>query len=182
MRHLLLSVLLFSAGVCLAQSGFEVTGETRYLYTKVRQVIGVSYRFNKSIHNIHVGYDRAFSPDKRNVGVGYQYSYTLENGFGIDANAYGRFGELRTGTKTFQGFAAVCLGSFVLEEAVGIHYDVKKHFLKDRLSITPFVRISFAQGFDQVQELPYSTVGYKCETPLRDVSLPYIGLRTSFSL
>ena len=55
-------------------------------------------------------------------------------------------------------------------------------FLNYRLSIQPFVRISFAQGFDQVEELENPPLSYACDIPLRDVSYPYLGLQYRFRL
>jgi hypothetical protein len=75
-----------------------------------------------------------------------------------------------------------CLGKFVLEEGIGLHYQLKRKFLNDRLSIQPFVRISFAQGFDQVEELENSPLSYACDVPSRDVSYPYLGLQYRFRL
>ncbi|MDB9882999.1 hypothetical protein OAD66_07705 [Bacteroidia bacterium] len=59
---------------------------------------------------------------------------------------------------------------------------MKKKYLKKRFTLTPFVRVSFAQGFIQVQEVRHTNLSYACEVPLRDVSMPYIGLRYSFRL
>ena len=75
-----------------------------------------------------------------------------------------------------------CHGKFVLEEGIGLHYQLKRKFLNDRLSIQPFVRISFAQGFDQVEELENSPLSYACDVALRDVSYPYLGLQYRFRL
>jgi len=93
MRIFVLSFLLLNVGSLFAQSSFKLMGETRFLYTTLRQIIGVSYHAKASTHTIHVGYDKAYSLHKRNFGLGYQYSYTLKNGLGIDANVYGRFGK-----------------------------------------------------------------------------------------
>ena len=164
-----------------AQTSFEVMAETKYLYTTLRQVVGLSYNIKHSSNTLFVGYDNAFS-NKRNIGVGYQFSYTLDNGIGLDANLYGRFGEFFTGSADVGGGRLPCLGTFVLEEAIGIHYQFKKKFLNHRLVLTPFVRISFAQGFDQEEEIPNTNFILKCEVPLRDVSWPYIGLRYSYKL
>ena len=181
MRMIVLSFLLLNVGSLFAQTSFKLMGETRFLYTTVRQIIGVSYHAKASTHTVHIGYDKAYSLDKRSFGLGYQYSYTMENGLGIDANVYGRYGkELDNGYHDAGASLWYCYGSFVLEEAIGLHYSLKKKYLKKRLTLTPFVRVSLVQGFDQVQEVPFINLSYKCDVPLRDVSIPYIGLRYSY--
>ncbi|MGB0850734.1 MAG: hypothetical protein ACPGTP_05775, partial [Bacteroidia bacterium] len=87
-----------------AQSSFSLMSETRIEYISLRQVIGVSYNLKSSQHHLYSGYDKAYSWDRRNFGIGYQYSYTLENGIGLDVNFYTRFGqELNNGSAEFGG-------------------------------------------------------------------------------
>jgi hypothetical protein len=182
MKVIMLVLSLMLSGTISAQSSIELMGETKYLYTAVRQVIGVTYKPNNAASSLFIGYDRAFS-DRHNFGIGYQYSYTLENGFGVDANVFGRFGkELHIGSTIFGGAVHLCTGRFVLKEAIGFHYNLSKKYFENRLSLTPFARISFAQGFNQVQEVPNTNLRYTCEKPLRDVTVPYLGIRTSFRL
>lgn len=183
MRKMIFCLVLFSTYKSQAHSPFSLMSETRLAYISIRQVVGVSYTLNSSQHHLYVGYDNAYSTDKRNFGVGYQYSYTLENGIGLDANFYARFGEeLNNGSSEFGGAMHYCRGTYVIEEAIGIHYQIEKKFFNDRLELTPFVRISFAQGFDQVQEVKYTNLSYACEIPLRDNTLPFVGMRYSFRL
>ena len=181
MRYSLLLFALILAGASVAQRSFEVFGESKYFYTNVRQVLGVSYKVNTYNHSLYLSYDKAGS-DQRNVGVGYQLGYTLASGWGIDATIQGRFGEFHTGSKDIGGLVVSCHGKFVLEEGIGLHYQLKRKFLNDRLTVQPFVRISFAQGFDQVEELENLPFSYECDVPLRDVSYPYLGLQYRFRL
>jgi hypothetical protein len=181
MRYSLLLFALILAGVSGAQRSFELFGESKYLYTNVRQVLGVSYKVNTYTHSLYLSYDKAAS-DQRNVGVGYQLGYTLASGWGIDATVQGRFGEFHTGSKDIGGMVVSCHGKFVLEEGIGLHYQLKRKFLNDRLTVQPFVRISFAQGFNQVEESENSPFSYECDIPLSDVSYPYIGLQYRFRL
>ncbi|MDA0778086.1 MAG: hypothetical protein O3C19_03340 [Bacteroidetes bacterium] len=181
MRYSLLLFALILAGVSGAQRSFELFGESKYFYTSVRQVLGVSYKVNTYTHSLYLSYDKAAS-DQRNVGVGYQLGYTLASGWGIDATVQGRFGEFHTGSKDIGGLVVSCHGKFVLEEGIGLHYQLKRKFLNDRLTVQPFVRISFAQGFDQVEESENSPFSYECDIPLSDVSYPYIGLQYRFRL
>jgi hypothetical protein len=181
MRNPLVLFALILAGASVAQSSFELFGESKYLYTTVRQVLGVSYKVNTYTHSLYLSYDKAAS-DQRNVGVGYQLGYTLASGWGIDATIQGRFGEFHTGSKDIGGLVVSCHGKFVLEEGIGLHYQLKRKFLSDRLTVQPFVRISLGQGFDQVEELENSPISYECDVPLRDVSYPYLGLQYRFRL
>ena len=70
MRYPLVLFALILAGASGAQSSFELFGESKYLYTTVRQVLGVSYKVNTYPHLLYLSYDKA-SSDQRNVGVGY---------------------------------------------------------------------------------------------------------------
>ena len=114
MRYPLVLFALILAGASGAQSSFELFGESKYLYTTVRQVLGVSYKVNTYTHSLYFSYDKA-SSDQRNVGVGYQLGYTLASGWGIDASIQGRFGEFRTGSKDIGGLVVSCHGKFVLK-------------------------------------------------------------------
>lgn len=181
MRYRLLLFTLMLAGVSGAQSSFELFGESKYLYTTMHQVFGVTYNVNTYTHSLYLSYDKAAS-NQRNIGVGCQLGYTLASGLGIDATIQGRFGNFQTGSKDIGSMVVSCHGKFVLEEGIGLHYQLKRKFLNDRLSIQPFVRISFAQGFDQVEELENSPLSYACDVPLRDVSYPYLGLQYRFRL
>ena len=103
MRYPLVLFALILAGASGAQSSFELFGESKYLYTTVRQVLGVSYKVNTYTHSLYLSYDKAAS-DQRNVGVGYQLGYTLASGWGIDATIQGRFGNSVRAPKILVGW------------------------------------------------------------------------------
>lgn len=91
MRYRLLLFTLMLAGVSGAQSSFELFGESKYLYTTMHRVFGVSYNVNTYTQSLCLSYDKAAS-NQRNIGVGYQLGYTLASGLGIDATIQSRFG------------------------------------------------------------------------------------------
>lgn len=187
-RKLCPFVLLFVAlnvnTSAIAQSGFNVFGETHYQFGGIKQALGLGIDFNHHNHALIFGLDKvASATEDGNFGIGYQYMYLFENGLSIESNVYVRIGELETSFYELQGQAAFhsipCIGKTLYEGGVGIGYQFKNELVPN-FTITPFARLGYTYGAKGEVVINEVTT-LQCNSP-NSILLYYIGLRYNYKI